>query len=313
LQRRLTELGFATPPHERARYGPHTTDAVAAFQRARGLSDDGRCDATTWAAMVEAGYELGDRVLLRRTPMLRGDDIAELQRRLSALGFDTGRVDGIFGADTHHGVQEFQRNAGLVADGICGPGTLAALQRLGSRVYATPVTEVRERFETIRPVSELAVGIGTDGSMTAAARRSVKALRLAGAQVVALDDPDLSVHARIANEQRLDAYLGFGAGNLTEAGVTVTSYGTSGYESPRGRVLARMLAGGIAAVGVDARCSTRSIPILRETRMPAVWCELGLRDAMERVVPQLAPIVHQAFAQWSSAQGPDADVASPEG
>ena len=29
--------------------------------------------------------------------MLRGDDVAELQRRLNALGFDAGREDGIFG------------------------------------------------------------------------------------------------------------------------------------------------------------------------------------------------------------------------
>ena len=32
--------------------------------------------------------------------MLRGDDVAELQRRLNALGFDAGREDGILGDDT---------------------------------------------------------------------------------------------------------------------------------------------------------------------------------------------------------------------
>ena len=32
--------------------------------------------------------------------MLRGDDVAELQRRLNALGFDAGREDGILGAET---------------------------------------------------------------------------------------------------------------------------------------------------------------------------------------------------------------------
>ena len=45
--------------------------------------------------------------------MQRGDDVADLQQRLSTLGFDTGRVDGIFGDRTSRALAEFQRNAGL--------------------------------------------------------------------------------------------------------------------------------------------------------------------------------------------------------
>ena len=56
--------------------------------------------------------------------MLRGDDVAELQQRLCALGFDTGRVDGIFGDRTSGALAEFQRNAGLPVDGIVGGATL---------------------------------------------------------------------------------------------------------------------------------------------------------------------------------------------
>ena len=52
--------------------------------------------------------------------MLRGDDVAELQQRLSAFGFDTGRVDGIFGDMTSAALGEFQRNAGVPVDGIAG-------------------------------------------------------------------------------------------------------------------------------------------------------------------------------------------------
>ena len=45
--------------------------------------------------------------------MLRGDDVGELQRDLSRLGFDAGRVDAIFGPDTHTPLCDFQRNAGF--------------------------------------------------------------------------------------------------------------------------------------------------------------------------------------------------------
>ena len=46
--------------------------------------------------------------------MLRGEDIAELQRSLGSLGFNAGKVDGIFGPDTQNAVELFQRNSGLV-------------------------------------------------------------------------------------------------------------------------------------------------------------------------------------------------------
>jgi len=40
---------------------------------------------------TEAGYRIGDRLLYHRAPMLRGDDVATVQRRLSALGFEPGQ------------------------------------------------------------------------------------------------------------------------------------------------------------------------------------------------------------------------------
>jgi hypothetical protein len=44
--------------------------------------------------MVDAGYELGDRLLYHRMPMLHGDDVADLQRRSTPSG--SMPVDGIF-------------------------------------------------------------------------------------------------------------------------------------------------------------------------------------------------------------------------
>ena len=103
------------------------------FQSQRGLRADGVCGQQTWSSLVEAGFRLGDRLLYRRSPMLQGDDIAEVQRRLSGLGFDPGGVDGIFGESTHVALSEFQRNVGLATDGICGPRTLSELTRVAPR------------------------------------------------------------------------------------------------------------------------------------------------------------------------------------
>jgi lytic murein transglycosylase len=56
-------------------------------------------------------------------------DIQEIQRRLTALGFDTGTADGRIGAATTRAVQNFQRKAGIApADGYAGVGLLARLR-----------------------------------------------------------------------------------------------------------------------------------------------------------------------------------------
>ena len=78
-------------------FGASTERALAEFQAGRGLHVHGRCDESTWTALVEASYRLGDRMLVLSAPNMRGDDVAELQSVLARLGFDSGRVDGILG------------------------------------------------------------------------------------------------------------------------------------------------------------------------------------------------------------------------
>ncbi|NNN22723.1 MAG: peptidoglycan-binding protein, partial [Acidimicrobiales bacterium] len=104
-------------------FGVETQEAIRLFQASRNLEVDGICGPNTWASLIEASWKLGDRLLYRRQPMLRGDDIAELQKQFNMLGFDTGRIDGIFGDATLSALTEFQRNVGLRSDGVVGPRT----------------------------------------------------------------------------------------------------------------------------------------------------------------------------------------------
>lgn len=60
------------------------------------------------------------------SPMQKGEDIKELQRKLTAKGF-VAKVDGIYGLDTAKAVRAFQASKGLVPDGEAGPLTLKAL------------------------------------------------------------------------------------------------------------------------------------------------------------------------------------------
>lgn len=66
-------------------------------------------------------------------PTLRRGDIGEAVRQMQVLliaaGYPVGTsgADGIFGSGTESGVLAFQADNGLIADGICGPKTWAAL------------------------------------------------------------------------------------------------------------------------------------------------------------------------------------------
>jgi peptidoglycan hydrolase-like protein with peptidoglycan-binding domain len=54
-----------------------------------------------------------------------------IQRKLAAMGFAPGPIDGLYGPITTAAVARFQQSRGLVPDGIVGPITRAALNRGG--------------------------------------------------------------------------------------------------------------------------------------------------------------------------------------
>ena len=56
-----------------------------------------------------------------------GADVKRLQKRLAAIGFNPGAIDGEFGTATEQAVLAFQLGRGLLADGVAGPRTQQAL------------------------------------------------------------------------------------------------------------------------------------------------------------------------------------------
>ncbi|HEV3351517.1 MAG TPA: peptidoglycan-binding protein [Acidimicrobiales bacterium] len=204
--------------------------------------------------------------------------MAELQRRLGTLGFDAGRVDGIFGEDTQRAVLEFQRNAGLTGDAVCGPATLAVLGRVRVRNEdPIPVAAVHEREnmrQSPRTLHGRRVVVGHAGGLDALADAVVRALAETGAQAIPLHHLDGSAQAQQANGVGADVFVGLA---VAEVGCATAYYKGHGFESQGGRRLAECIQKEVPAIlgAPPIPPAGMALPVLRETRMPAVLCELG--------------------------------------
>lgn len=127
LQDALTQLGYS-PGAIDGIFGSQTQTAVVTFQRDKGLVQDGIVGPATAAALnralvLPAYLKLGSR----------GPEVNVLQGFLQKSGYDPGPIDGIFGPKTRDAVISFQRDYGLLPDGIAGPQTWNAIYDLVRR------------------------------------------------------------------------------------------------------------------------------------------------------------------------------------
>jgi peptidoglycan hydrolase-like protein with peptidoglycan-binding domain len=107
--------------------GPGTAAGVRALQARRGLAVDGVAGPRTRRALGRRGRPgYGARTIAEGD---RGWDVAALQFELAVRGFPSGAIDGGMGERTAAALRRFQRWAGLWADGVAGPATVAALRR----------------------------------------------------------------------------------------------------------------------------------------------------------------------------------------
>jgi N-acetylmuramoyl-L-alanine amidase len=142
----LLRLGFITTPSDI--FDEKLTQGIKAFQQERGLTATGVINEITARSLEEARFKLGDRVLsLNSASIMRGDDVSNLQDRLIQMGFNCGKVDGIFGANTERAVKEFQKSVGITSDGKCGPATLISLMRLVKTVSGGAPNQLRETIK----------------------------------------------------------------------------------------------------------------------------------------------------------------------
>lgn len=308
---RLERLGLlgVCPEHvDPTQFSADVDSAVRTFQQNRGIVIDGIVGPATFRQLEEARWNLGDRVVSYSVGhMTAGDDVANLQQRLNTLGFDAGRVDGVFGRDTDRALREFQRNVGLDEDGTCGPEVWRALDRLSRTVkggaagalrsehhHAMARTGVADKVVVIDP-GHGGPDYGDVGHRLAEAivaddlcRRIEGRLAAIGTQVLVTrprthdltQEIDEASRAQFANNTGADLVVSL----HTDAeptgkarGVATYYFGNPHDESMLGRRFAEIVQGEIVRRTdlADCRAHGKTWDLLRLTRMPAVRIEFG--------------------------------------
>jgi N-acetylmuramoyl-L-alanine amidase len=337
---RLGLLAHDAPEHERRvdpsldRFDDAVDRAVRSFQQERGLTVDGVVGEQTFRRLEEARWALGDRVLSYSPGhLVSGDDVLTLQQRLSGLGFDLGRIDGVFGVRTDAALREFQRSVGVDADGTCGPSTFRAMARLARTMSgggtAATLRELHALETLCSGVADKVVVIdpghgGPDdglahGGLTEAAVAGDLASRVEGrlaaigVQVLLTRSPDSadapheSERAAFANATAADLVLSLHVDSVaspTPAGCATFYFGdaVAGTGSSLGQRFAEMVQEEICLRTdlTDCRTHAKTWDLLRMTRMPAVRIECGYlsspRDARRLVDPAFRDAVAEGIA-----------------
>lgn len=295
-------------------------DEIRSFQQDRGLHVTGELNDATARALEEARWKLGDRSLyLQPSPMMRGDDVAALQSRLTEMGFHCGRVDGIFGEMTESAVKDFQKSVGVKVDGKCGPATIIALLRLTKIVSGGAPSALRESAlqKNRGPVLANKVIVLDPGSadfekdfVYDVAQRIEGRLLALGASVFltrgANNNPSDSERISFTNKNNADLLISLRSekhSNPEAHGVATFFYGNDqhGIHSIVGERFASLVQREICARTdfLNCRSHAKTWDSLRLTKAPAVRVDLGyvsnIGDAERLSRPEFRDTVAESF------------------
>ena len=191
-----------------------------------------------------------------------------MQVRLSQLGFNPGRIDGLFGPLLHEALSDFQRNCEIPVDGTLTRRTLFELERVTpSATDRTLISEVTEMTES-PTAGPLILWGKTDLAVQVVARSTY----VRGHDTAATID----LLPAAANDLDASGVLVFEETDGVE-GIHLAYWSNYRSYSRRGEQLASQLAAAISRSPVHVRIHVEGmgLPVLRETRMTTLVLRHG--------------------------------------
>ncbi len=151
LHQVLAEMGVYTGPMSET-FTEQTRKAVLAAQELFAIAQDGVAGPQTLHMLDLESYTVEISAIGGSSPSdpdtgsgssylqkgMRGDKVKKLQKRLTELGYNTGKADGVFGDITLSAVLLYQKNAKITQDGIVGPVTWAKLDSGAASLVPSP-------------------------------------------------------------------------------------------------------------------------------------------------------------------------------
>jgi N-acetylmuramoyl-L-alanine amidase len=314
-------------------FDDHVDAAVRTFQQNRGLMVDGVAGPETLRALGEAQYNLGDRPMFWQQGLdyTRGDDVSELQRQLSYLGFYYGHIDGEFGERTHLAVRELQQNLGLEPTGVADAPLIGAMTRVNRSISPSQAFSLRD-YERLNQASAalkgrvvcLTAGSGTSFQSPVADKASGRPLteRLVasdvmrrvesilsglGAEVtVVAAEPEKAVDNRVQLIRQASPSLSISINcdSLDQPlanGVSAFYWGkpeTGEIRSPIGHRAAELILKEVLArtTATDLGIHGRSWDILRLTSIPSIQLDIGYLSNPDEAGRLADPVFRQVLA-----------------
>jgi len=153
VQKALQNMGYYQYNKITGYFGTITHNAVVKFQASKGIAQDGIVGPTTRKLLLGgSSTTTSSGTSSNQSPVIRygstGWAVKDAQTILKEKGYYKSAIDGIFGSKTKTAVINFQKDAGLAADGIVGRQTWTAL-------YAPKSSSTANRGNVSRPANEV--------------------------------------------------------------------------------------------------------------------------------------------------------------
>ncbi len=136
VQRRLRAAGF-DPKRSDGVFDERTEGALKNFQVKAGLEPTGRVTPRTWRALSRSFIITDSKAAPSQRLWEKSGAVKATEKLLAKLGFNPGKVDGLFTRSTERAVKAFQAAHGFNQTGKVGENELARLRELAARPRAS--------------------------------------------------------------------------------------------------------------------------------------------------------------------------------